>query len=126
MANQLQIDPYRFDVYDALRLKNESDRRALTAGRCRLFGSTNIGQTHLCNLQVPGMLLSDRVAHVRSFYARTNIFGPWNEALSEAFVEWSNVTTATLVVGEKPLFHQPLSDLIIRCASPIDHEVTKD
>lgn len=48
--------------------------------------------------------------------------GSWERSdLTKAFDEWLHATTATLIIGERPMFDTNMYDLITDVRSPLDH-----
>lgn len=113
----------RFNSFDAICLADHQDRTLLKGGSLRLFGVKNIGRPTYCNLQHPRMLrppelptpITDPSFVIFNWYVRFNLPG----ANTAALVEWLNSTVATLVIGERPMYQQPLSDLARRAEGSV-------
>lgn len=101
-------------LYDVLPL-NAWDSVSLTESNyysVRLFGSANVGNLNLSNLQVPGMLVHDRTAVVQRWYARTNL--PKRGPARDAFNLFAEQAYVTMILGDKPQSVMNLRDLIAR------------
>lgn len=84
----------------------------------RLFGNSNIGQSHLSNMQVPCSMAKDTEFLILNWYARTNIHDalqagrPDASPFARAWYAWANATIASIVVGCMPVIQTPLAELL--------------
>jgi hypothetical protein len=94
------------NVYDSISLG------LIKTSGMRLFGSANVGNVRLSNLQYGGQLVGgDQNAMLQNWYARTDI--NLDGAARDAWSEWTN-GTITLIVGSMPVHQIPLADLLAR------------
>jgi hypothetical protein len=107
------------NLYDSVALADIREPRQ------KMFGVQNIGRLEYTNLAAPGtlsLLPADQYAVLHNWYARTGVSMPTrrvlrgaSDALSpDAWEEWVNATTITLVLGCMPVHQLPLADLLRR------------
>lgn len=104
------------NVYDAY-----DPRISRLTTTVRLFNSgDNIGNRRLTNLVSPGCLVAgDQGATIQNWYARSSLTLPSNQRVlgksaAALWERWTNVTTATLVLGCMHIHSLSLSDLLKR------------
>lgn len=108
------------NVYDSVALKDVREPCV------RMFGAANIGRLEYTNLAVPsemtGIVPGDMYAVLQNWYARIAVSRPTQRVVlpagasdwDDAWQEWVNATTVTLVLGTMPVHQLPLADLLKR------------
>jgi hypothetical protein len=106
------IDPEAFNYYDAFDI-NDQFRSSL-----RLFGNTNIGNAHLTNIQVPGILGGDNILILQRWWARTNVgINPISETRTGAaalMTQLAHSMQLIVEVGQRYTWRRSLAELYDR------------
>lgn len=102
-------ETHRLNVYDSIRLEDIAG----DSGKAFLFGNCNVGNDRLTNLQIPGYLACDQTTILNHWYARTDVL-PESLSLRQraGLHRFAATTIVTLIVGDKPHWRWPLSDLL--------------
>lgn len=107
-------DIRRVRFYDSFQTPTDRDyptqKPYLLHPTFRLFINRNIGIDSWCNLEVGGYFGGDTSMIVDHWYARTDLDAPI--AVRSAFERWAKTVKLTLIIGDRPSWHQTLDELL--------------